>query len=364
MTQEATLPRAEKLTDPPPPVSFFEFWPSWLFYTPIVAHCLLLGIRHAGPTLLTAANPTITAGGLCGETKSSILDQVGPGARHLLARYVAFSVAEPDDVAEAERAMARAGFTYPVVVKPDVGCNGTGVRKIANRAAMTRYLTEFPRGESLLLQEFVPEEGEAGIFYVRHPDQTSGRITSITLKYVPAVVGDGRSSLRQLILADPRAGRIAQLYLPRLADRLHDVPAQGDPVPLVFVGNHCKGSIFYNGTSHVTPELTAAFERIARAIPEFHFGRIDIRFSSLAALGRGEGFRIIEINGSGSEATHIWDPRTRLIDAWRDQFFHYRQAFRIGAANRRRGHRPTRSLELLKLWRNQRRLMASYPLND
>ena len=203
--------------------------------------------------------------------------------------------------------MAAAAIAYPVVAKPDIGCNGTGVRLLRGRDDLARYLAEFPRGERVMLQEFVADEGEAGIFYVRHPDEASGRITSITLKHAPVVIGDGRSTLRQLMLADPRAGRVPQLYLPRLARRLHEVPRQGERVRLVFVGNHCKGSIFEDGTHLATPALTQAFERIARAMPGFHFGRIDVRFASLPALLRGEGFRIIEINGAGSEATHIWD---------------------------------------------------------
>jgi hypothetical protein len=157
---------------------------------------------------------------------------------------------------------------------------------------------------------------------------------------------------------------VPHLYLARLAGRLHDVPRPGERVPLVFVGNHCKGSIFENGTHLATPALTEAFERIARALPAFHFGRIDVRFASLSALLRGEGFRIIEINGVGSEATHIWDRDTTLREAWRAQFFHYGAAFRIAAANRARGHRSCGFQAMYRLWRRQKRLMAAYPMND
>jgi hypothetical protein len=350
-----------------PPVSFFEFWPSWLFYGPVLAHAAAMALRFRSPLALTTANPMITAGGLCGESKSDILDQVGPDVRPLLARYTTVMTHEWNahaDLTAAEESVARAQLAYPFIAKPDIGCNGTGVRLICGRADLFRYLAAFPRNERVVLQEYIPDRGEAGIFYVRHPDEPIGQITSITLKYPPSVTGDGRSTLRELILADPRAGRVPHLYLPRLAHRLHEVPAQGEAVRLVFVGNHCKGSIFRDGTRHATAELTACFERIACSIPEFHFGRIDVRFFSLAALTRGEGFRIIEINGAGSEATHVWDPTTGLIEAWRAQFFHYGQAWRIGAANRARGHKASRVTDVFRLWRKQKRLMASYPMND
>jgi hypothetical protein len=367
MSSDVALSQAGRSPRSEPVVSFFEFWPGWLFYTPVVVHCIALGVRHLSPALLTAANPGITAGGLCGESKTSILDQIAAEERAVVAPYILLDAATGTPAARlaaAERAMAAAGLEYPVVAKPDIGCNGTGVRLARGPEDLGRYLAAFPEGERAVLQDFIPYENEAGIFYVRTPDEPHGRITSLTLKETPFVVGDGRSSLRDLILADPRAGQVARLYLPRLAGRLHEVPAQGERLPLVFVGNHCKGAIFRDGAGHVTPALTARIDRLARALPDFYFGRIDVRFASLAALGRGEGFRVIEVNGAGSEATHVWDPRTSLRQAWRDQFFHYGMAYRIGAANRARGARPTRLRELLRLWRMQRRLMAAYPSHD
>jgi hypothetical protein len=363
MKLESALRAVAPLAARERPLSYFEFWPDWLFYFPVAVHWIALGLRYGNFMLPTAANPTITAGGLCGESKSEILDRVQGPARDLLGRYTTIA-AEPGGMAATEAAMEAAGVGYPAVAKPDVGCNGTGVRLIRDRDDLARYLTEFPRGERIVLQELIADDGEAGLFYVRHPDEPTGRITSITLKHAPLVTGDGRSTLEQLVLADPRAGRVPQLYLPRLARRLHEVPQQGQIVRLVFVGNHCKGSIFEDGTHLVTPALTAAVERIARAVPDFYFGRIDVRFASMAALLRGEGFRIIEINGAGSEATHIWDPRTSLRQAWRAQFLHYGAAFRIGAANRARGRQPAEFWSVYALWRRQKRLMAAYPMND
>jgi hypothetical protein len=361
------LARVDPPPASPPVVSFFEFWPGWLFYAPVVAQWIALGLRYGDFSLPTAANPCIEVGGLCGESKRAILDQVAGAERDVLARYTSIVTHASDPAADleaAERAVQRAGLGYPFVVKPDIGCNGTGVRLVTDRAALARYLSAFPRSTGVLLQEFVAEEGEAGLFYIRHPGEPRGRLTSITLKYSPFVTGDGRSTLRELILADPRAGRVAQLYLPRLAERWDEVPRQGELVRLVFVGNHCKGSIFRNGSGLATEALTDRVERLARALPEFWFGRIDVRFGSVQALARGEGFRVIEINGVGSEATHVWDPATPLLEAWRAQFFHYGAAFRIAAANRARGFRPVGIRAMWRHWRRQTRLMAAYPMND
>jgi hypothetical protein len=363
MRLESAVSARQDVERPGGPLSFFEFWPGWLFYTPVVIHWLSLGLRYGDFSLPTAANPHITTGGLCGESKLSILAQVAAEAQPLVAPACGVT-AHPDGAAAAEAAMQTHGLRYPIVVKPDIGCNGNGVRLLQDRARLAAYLASFPPGETVVLQHYVAAPNEAGIFYVRHPHEAHGRITSLTIKQPPIVVGDGRSTLRALILADERARLVPHLYLERLKDRLDLVPAQGEAIRLVFVGNHCKGSIFQDGGELVTPALTAAIERLARALPEFYFGRIDVRFDSIASLRRGAGFRVIEINGVGSEATHIWDPRTRLLDAWRTQFFHYGSAFRIGAANRRRGFSSSGVRAMYHAWMNQRRLMAIYPLND
>jgi hypothetical protein len=340
--------------------SLFERWPSWLFYAPIVAQWVWYGLRMGDMTLPTAANPGIEAGGLCGESKSAILDAIGGESRSLIAPY-ANIVAGADDAAAARAADA---LGWPVVVKPDIGCNGTGVRLVRDAASLPATLAAFPRGVRLMLQAFAPQPNEAGLFYIRRPDEAEGRITSLTLKAPPVVVGDGRSTLRALVMAHHRAGRTPELFLSRLQARLEEVPASGAVVELVFTGNHCKGSVFKDGAAMVTPALTRAVEAFARDIPRFHFGRIDVRFGAEDAFRAGQGFTVIEVNGVGSEATHIWDPDFRLGPAYAAQFMHYRAAWEIGHAMRARGHRPMGLPALYRAWRKQKRLMASYPAND
>ncbi len=344
-------------------VSSFEFWPGWVFYAPVVAYWIALGLRYRDFSLPTAANPRISTGGLCGESKSSILDQAGPVATPWIARYVRLATGDQDE-ARAVALLEQAALSFPLVVKPDVGCNGTGVRLMPSRHALADILAAYPRGVDLLLQELIPYEGEAGIFYVRRPDGSAGMITSLTHKRAPILLGDGCSSIRDLVMADPRTRLVPHLYLPRLQARLDEVLPAGAPVRLVFAGNHCKGSIFADGALDITPALTRSITRIMDDVPEFHFGRIDVRYQTLASLRSGTGFRIIEINGVGSEATHIWDPTTRLRDAYRTQFDHYRLAFEIGAAKRAAGFKSSGLRQMFKDWRLQRRLMASYPMND
>lgn len=356
-----------KRPDRKSPVSFFEFWPNWLFYIPVIAFWALNAIRYRSITLPSLANPPINAGGICGESKNAILDLAGPAARAWVADYIGFTVsghADGNDLRRALAAMDEAGLSFPVVTKPDMSCNGVGVCVMRDETQLQAYLTAFPRGAELQLQSLVTYEGEAGIFYIRRPGERTGRITSVTLKYPPTVVGDGRRTVKALIAADDRLHAISHLLLPKLGAKATRVPAPGEHVGLVFVGNHCRGSTFKDGLSIVTPALTARIDEIMRDMPGVYFSRIDLRYGDLDALREGRDFKIIEFNGSGSEATHIWDPEMTLRRAYADQFFHYGESFRIGAQMRETGLKPIGPLKLLALWQHQKRLMRAYPVND
>jgi hypothetical protein len=181
---------------------------------------------------------------------------------------------------------------------------------------------------------------------------------SITEKRLPEVVGDGRATLEELVLADRRAVAIAGVYRRELGARLDQVPAAGERVKLVDVGTHARGSIFLDGTRHATPELAATIDRLGRSIDGFWFGRYDVRVASVAELEAGRGLQVLELNGVTAESTDIYDPRNSVVAAWRKLMRQWRLAFEIGAANRARGARVTGVVELLRLmWRNRSQLL-------
>ena len=337
-------------------ISSFERVPEFLFYTPVVIWCLLLSLRYRSLSLPALANTAFPDGGLLAQPKSDILNKLGPTGRAATARFTTFDCDPTLDAAAnteiAFNAMAAANVTFPVVAKPDVGRNGVGVEKLDDVAALETYIARYPDETQILLQEFSPFIGEAGVFFVRYPGQDHGHITSLTLKFFPSVTGDGQASLRELIKADPRAGKLTQFYFPRFKGRLDEVPAKGEEFPLVFTGNHRRGAIFRDGGSQVTAAMTKKFEEISTEIDGFWFGRFDVRYRDLDALKRGEDFTIIELNGAGAEAIHIYDADMTLFGAYKALFKQYRTAFEIGDIVRARGHRP------IAFWRLARNYFA------
>jgi hypothetical protein len=342
-----------------PPIGFLERLPKWLICVPLLLQWIALGLRHRSFMLPSLANPKITAGGLLGEGKSEYFAAMGPHGRAATAVNGVFVVNAGSASDEARACMQRLGLAFPIIAKPDVGWCGFGVRKIESAVELDAYLRAFPLGERVVLQKYVAQPGEAGAFYVRRPGEQTGGIIGLALREFPRVIGDGRSSMAQLLAANPRTARLTR-------DGLHDFQYAPDEVPdacrvvrLATIGSTRVGGLYRDGARLITPALSAAIDAIAGEM-DFHFGRFDLRFATEAALQAGQ-FSIIEVNGAGSEAIEAWDPATPPLTAFGKIFAKQRLLFEISAAHRRRGLRPIGMLQLLRLHLRQQKLILQYP---
>lgn len=326
----------------------WEFWPPWLFYPPVLLHVLWLGLKHRSMTLFTAANPGIPSGGFIAESKSDILDNLRD-AGDSVARHERLPVAGALEA--ADEFMERELIDYPVVLKPDIGQRGSGVQIIRNRDSLRSELQALR--EPMILQEYAPGP-EFGVFWYRLPGEPQGRIFSITEKVLPEVTGDGRRTLERLILDDDRAVALASIYLKAHPDAVDRIPNAGERVRLTELGTHCRGAIFLDGMRVNGPELERSIERISSTFEGFWFGRYDLKAKSAEDLAQGRNFKIIELNGVTSEATHIYDRRTSLWKAWKILAEQWDIAFEIGKRNRETGAEPAGIGELFRLMHHYR----------
>jgi hypothetical protein len=303
--------------------------------------------------LVTAANPGIETGGFVGESKSRILADLGE--HPAVARFAVIDATlEPDERREHAAAFLREhDLDFPIVLKPDLGHRGSGVQILRDQEALDAALDAAEVTQ--LVQEYVPGI-EFGVFYTRVPGEDRGRIFSITEKKMPVLVGDGESTLEELILADDRAVCLATTYLNANASRIMDVPACGEEIQLVELGTHSRGAIFLDGDRVKTPELEQTIDELAQGFDGFWFGRFDVRVASGEDLRAGRGLRVIELNGVTSESTNIYDPGYGALRAWRTLARQWQLVFEIGAANRATGAPGLDLRRLLKLalayWRS------------
>lgn len=328
----------------------WEFWPLWVFYPPVLAWIGGLALRHRGLHVVAAANPAMPCGGLVGESKKAILDAI-------LARepWVAAYELIPGNLSPEEKEAAVLAFldarqkSFPVVVKPDQGQRGQGVAVLRSRGQLSAY---FSRARpDTLVQDHVPGY-EVGIFYYRMPGMARGKIFSITEKRFPVLTGDGKHDLEHLILKDDRAVCMAPRFLAAHREHLTRVLDDGETFPLVELGTHCRGAIFQDGIWLKTPALEKAIDEIAQSYDGFYFGRFDVRCPNLEDLKEGRNFKVIELNGVTSEATHIYNPGNTLQHAYSVLFRQWAIAFRIGARNLRDGVPRCRLRDALAMWLN------------
>lgn len=319
----------------------------WAVYLPVIPQILWLAIRHRSVSLPFSVNPCMPASGLVYESKIQILQHLQSHGVPI-ARFEAIALNLPlsEKMARLSGFMERLELNYPVVLKPDIGQRGQGV-EIAKNELEARAFFE-AQDEDTIAQEYV-SGSEYGVFYQRFASRERGEITSITDKRTTSVVGDGQSNLETLILKDERTVCMARFFLDEFADELERVPAAGERFMLASIGTHSRGALFLDGEDLLTKELQDAVDAFSREVEGFHFGRYDLRVPSAEHLKRGEGIRVIELNGITSEPTHMYDPKHGPFFGWRSLIRQWRCIFALAKENRLAGHEPVSKRYVLQL---------------
>ncbi|HXA02440.1 MAG TPA: hypothetical protein VNW99_10660 [Cytophagaceae bacterium] len=308
----------------------WEFWPFTLFYFPILLYWLWLSIKARSFFFFSASNPSIETGGMMGESKIRILEQI-PEA------YLpkTFFVKAGEDITALNRKLISFNISYPLIAKPDVGERGRMVEKIKNAQEMESYLRLIR--VDFIVQEFIGYPLELGIFYVRYPDETTGKVTSIVIKDFLKVIGDGQSTILELMKNYPRAAfQLARLG-PKLGGLAEHIPATGEVVDLEPIGNHARGTTFLNGNDLIDQHLNEVFDSISKQIPGFYYGRYDLKCTSIEDLKLGKNIKIMELNGAGAEPAHIYHPHSSLLLAYKALFSHWRMLYEVSKQNHKHG---------------------------
>lgn len=312
-------------------ITHWEYWPFWLIYYPLFPIWLLFSIRARSFFFFNAANPTMENGGMAMESKNDIYEMI-PQKNIPKTIWVSKGTSKSDII---QRIKAKA-ISFPFIAKPDIGMKALGVEKIHDEKALDGYIAKSP--ENFLIQEFIPYTKEVGIFYVRMPGEDKGKITGIVSKEFLAVIGDGKSTILELIKQNPRSHMQLGVLKEQLGAQLNTVLAKGEEFILVPYGSHTRGAKFVDYSHYINEELVANMNAICTQVPEFYYGRLDVLYNSMEELSRGESFSIIEINGAGGEPTHIYDPKHSIFFAWKEILRHWNLLNKISIINHKKGH--------------------------
>lgn len=234
-----------------------------------------------------------------------------------------------------KKVFEEAGFSYPFVVKPDIGMKGILFRKIENDEQLEKYHERIP--VEYIVQELVEMPIEVSVFYYRHPAQQKGTISGFIQKELLEVTGDGVSTLWELIVQHPRAKFRLEEMRKRHEHRLHRVIEAGHKFYLSYAGNHNRGAKFIDLSHEIDEQMLRIFDELSHYTDKFYYGRYDIKCTSIDDLKQRKNYSILEFNGCGAEPNHIYDAGLTLVQAYREILKHWKALYEISKYNHKNG---------------------------
>ncbi len=251
-------------------------------------------------------------------------------------------------------------FSFPVAVKPDVGMMGYLFRKINSIDELKTYHEMMP--VEYILQEYVSYSLEVSVFYYRFPDEEKGTITGFVRKDCMQVIGDGKSTLLELILNYPRARyRIPELKA-KHSKHLYEVIPPNETYYLSQALNLSRGGQLVSLEHEKDENLLKVFDDLSHYAKHFYYGRYDIKCKSVEDLKQGKNFYILEFNGSGAEPHHVYGGGVSLFRALYILCQHWSVLYKISKYNCERGIRYwnfKRGIQQLLFSRNHFKLLAN-----
>ncbi|WP_375605106.1 D-alanine--D-alanine ligase [Flavobacterium davisii] len=307
-------------------LTHWEYWPFQIVYIPIYFLWLYYALRSRTLFFFNTVNPTIKNGGFFNESKNDI---------YLLIPQQYYPKTYLINHKNSIKSIKEYPLSYPFIVKPDIGLRGSAVKRVHSLEELKSYheSVEF----DYLIQDLIPYTNEVGIFYVRLPNEKKGRITGIVSKEFMIITGDGKSSIENLIKQNPRYELQLNALQKELGSKIHDILPKGKNYNLVPFGNHSRGTKFLDISHKISKKLTEVIDTMCQEIDGFYYGRMDLMYNTWEELEEGKNFMIVELNGSASEPTHIYDPNHSLFFAWKEIARHIRYMFQISQQNHIKG---------------------------
>lgn len=307
----------------------WELWNFYVLYFPISFVWFWYCLRSGSFWFFSSSNPTITFGGFEGEGKKEMYDQL-PG--HLVPKTIYILHDLPFE--EVQKKIREAGFSFPFIVKPDIGMKGILFRKIDNEEQLLKYHERIP--VEYIVQDLIELPVEVSVFYYRHPAEQKGKVSGFIDKELLQVKGDGQSTLKELVALHPRAKFRMEEMEHRHGHRFDRIIPAGEIFYLSYAGNHNRGAHFTNLHNEINEKMHQVFDELSHQT-QFFYGRYDIKTTSIDDLKEGKNFSILEFNGCGAEPNHIYDCNMSLWKAYGVILEHWKALYKISRHNHENG---------------------------
>lgn len=311
-------------------ITDWELWPFYLIYTPLVLVWGYYVVRAKRFWFFAPVNPSLDFSGFEGETKKEMFEQL---SKDVYPNTIYISPAMP--FGKVLQQMEEAGLQFPIAVKPDIGTKGLCFRKIDNEEQLLKYHQTLP--VDYVLQDMIEWPVELSVFYVRYPNAPKGEVTGFIAKEYLHVVGNGQSTLLQLMEAHPRASFRLEELTNKHRSSLNNIIPANHTYFLSITGNHNRGAKFINLYKEIDADLVKVFDHISNHTKHFYYGRYDVKTTSIEDLKRGKNIAVLEFNGVGAEPNHIYDCNMNYFQALKVIATHWGHMYRIGKLNNKEG---------------------------
>lgn len=308
----------------------WEYWSTPAIYIPMLPFWLYLSCRAKSLFFFHQANPALPFGGMAMDSKALIYNIIPE--KHIPKTLFFRKKSAPETVINQ---IQKKEITFPLIIKPDIGLKGLGVEILDNKNDLQQYLLTCDY--DFIIQEKIEFTNEIGVFYHRFPHHKKGKITGVVKKNFLNVTGNGQNTLAELIKQNPRSEIHFKTLQKRFSKEWNIIIPENKKIDLMPFGSHTRGAEFIDISHEIDENLEAKIDEICKEIDGFYYGRLDIMYDNLALLKQGQNFKIIELNGSKSEPTHIYDPKHSLFFAWKEIYKHWKIMSKIAAINKKSG---------------------------
>lgn len=311
-------------------LTHWEEWHYHVKYIPIVPVWLWYIIKSRNAWFFTTSNPSLSFGGMDGESKEEMYSQLPEGT------YPTTIYIDPEfTIPEVKKAVEQSGLVYPIAVKPNVGMGGMMFRKINDQYELFHYHEKMDR--RYVVQEMVMWPMEVAVFYYRHPSKKQGVVTGFLSKENPFVIGDGVSKLSELIQKHAGVRFLKDSMFAKHKKQWENVIPPGEKYILTEVSNRTQGGKIVSLEHEIDDKLLELMDGISNYKNTFFYGRYDIKCNSVEELKQGKKFSILEFNGCGSGVQHVYGNNYSLFRACKIILKHWKALYEISVYNHKNG---------------------------
>lgn len=322
-------------------LTHYEFWPTSVFYFPAFIYYLFLCLPYRSLGLLSIVNPGTPAEDTYQCPKVVELTKLANNDYSYIARFCSLPHQQKQQwLSIIKNFIKQQNIKFPLVIKPQMGLRGADINMVRNLKQLKEVLIKISAAtDDYMVQEYVTG-GEYGVLYFRLPNARRGQVISVGYKEPVCITGNGKDSLRHLILSHKRACLLFHIHFNVHRERLTEILPAGEVMRLNPLGTHSRGAIFRAANHLISKKLTSRIDRISQNYPGFYLGRYDIISKDKERIKQGEGFKIIELNGLFGEPVDLYDPANSIWQGYKMLFDYFRLAVKIAAANLAAGHQP------------------------